>query len=96
MDRSDRPPRAPRETPKSAADEQAEFIAAKVARLGADVTCATCFHCYQLRLQPLDRAMQWVCYEGPPEHVLQPNGALLHLPRLVGPTFFCHRWKTLN
>jgi hypothetical protein len=99
MDRSDRPPRPPRETPKTSAEEQAEFLASKVARMGADVRCETCFHCYSVRLQPLDRHMTLLCYEGPPEHGLADHGqgvAIQHIPRTVGkgPAAFCYRWKT--
>jgi hypothetical protein len=100
MDRSERPVRPPRETPKTSAEEQAEFIAAKVARVGADIRCETCFHCYSVRLQPLDRAMTLLCYEGPHQHGLAGDGSgrvsVQHIPRLVGvgPGAFCHRWKT--
>jgi hypothetical protein len=98
VDRSDRPPRVPREAPKSAEQENAEFMAAKTARLGVDAKCATCFHCYEIRLMPLDRQLSMVCYEQPPQHVLMGDGqggvAAKHVPRIVGADFFCHRWKT--
>jgi hypothetical protein len=46
--------RPKRDTPKTAAEETAEFVAQKVARMGADITCSTCFHCYQVRLHHND------------------------------------------
>jgi hypothetical protein len=96
MDRTPRPPRKP---VKSAAEEQADFIATKVARMGADVRCETCFYCYSVRLQPLDRNLTMLCYEGPPQHGLAAvdrGVSVQHVPRLVGegPGAFCHRWKT--
>lgn len=97
MDKSERPKR---ESPKTAAEETAEFVAQKTARLGVDAKCATCFHCYTIRLTPLSRTMDMVCYEGPPEHALMGDGAggvaARHVPRIVGADFFCHRWKTCN
>jgi hypothetical protein len=99
VDRIERPDRPKRETPKSAAEEQADFIAVKVARFGRDIKCEDCFHCYSVRLQPLDRHMTLLCYEGPPEHALADVGrgvAIQHVPRTVGmgSGSFCGRWKT--
>lgn len=90
--------RPKRDTPKTAAEETAEFVAQKVARMGADIKCETCFHCYTIRLTPLSRSMDMVCYEGPPGHQFFSDGhdgiTARHVPRIVGKEFFCHRWKT--
>lgn len=73
--------------------EAKDFNDLKDARLGPNVTCATCFHSYKQR-----QGMQSirVCYESPPDWQLvqmQQGLAMNQLIRSVADSFFCSRWK---